>query len=233
VQGSDGTEGRYDLLESVSFAFLLALEALTPKQRAVLLLRGVFDYTVSEAANALDLSEADVKTTHHRARKAMAAYDADRCVPTRARQAQTHAALRALAAAIGSGDSRAAESLLAASVHALSDGGGEFFAARVPIVGPARVARFYTNIATRRSPDAHVEVRMLNGLPALLVEAPRGQAGEAPRFVTRVDVDREGRVVAVHSILARAKLLAVPFASGRAIALDVLTPRVTAPLRAP
>ena len=52
-------------------AFLLALEQLTPRQRAVLLLRDVFDYTVQETAKALDLTTANVKVTHHRARLAM------------------------------------------------------------------------------------------------------------------------------------------------------------------
>ena len=55
------TTGRYELLESVSFAFLLALEALTPAQRAVLLLRDVFEYTGAETAEALGLSEANVR----------------------------------------------------------------------------------------------------------------------------------------------------------------------------
>src|SRR6185295_2830674 len=59
IPGVGSTEGRYDLLESVTFAFLLALEALTPTQRAVLLLRDVFDYSVREVADALDLSEAN------------------------------------------------------------------------------------------------------------------------------------------------------------------------------
>ena len=49
------TEGRYELLESVSFAFLLALEVLTPQQRAVLLLRDVFDYSVRETADLAKL----------------------------------------------------------------------------------------------------------------------------------------------------------------------------------
>jgi len=65
------TEGRYDMLESVSFAFLIALEALSPRQRAILLLRDVFDYSVQETAVVLDLSEANVKTSHHRARRTM------------------------------------------------------------------------------------------------------------------------------------------------------------------
>src|SRR5205807_6487914 len=75
-------ENRYELLESVSFAFLIALEALTPTQRAVLLLRDVFDYSVRETASALDLSEANTKTIHHRARQAMSAYDAARQAPS-------------------------------------------------------------------------------------------------------------------------------------------------------
>ena len=86
-------EGRYDLLESVSFAFLLALEALTPQQRAVLLLRDVFDYSVQETAEALALSATNVKTIRHRARRIMQSYDCNRCIPTRTLQGQTRRAL--------------------------------------------------------------------------------------------------------------------------------------------
>ena len=59
---------RYDLLESVSFAFLLALEALTPMQRATLLLRDVFDYSGREAARALGISEASARVGRRTAR---------------------------------------------------------------------------------------------------------------------------------------------------------------------
>ena len=94
IGGALGTEGRYDLMESVSFAFLLALEALTPQQRAVLLLRDVFDYSVEESARVLGLSEANVKTTHHRARKALAPYEAQRCRPSPALIARSGEALQ-------------------------------------------------------------------------------------------------------------------------------------------
>jgi RNA polymerase sigma-70 factor (ECF subfamily) len=67
-------EGRYDLMESVSLAFLQALEALTPTQRAVLILRDVFDYSAAEVASALNMSEGNVRTVHHRARRAMRTY---------------------------------------------------------------------------------------------------------------------------------------------------------------
>jgi RNA polymerase sigma-70 factor (ECF subfamily) len=74
---------RYEVLESVSFAFLLALELLTPTQRAVLLLRDVFDFNVAEAAAVLRVTEQHVKTTHHRARRVMREYEEQRLVPRR------------------------------------------------------------------------------------------------------------------------------------------------------
>jgi RNA polymerase sigma-70 factor (ECF subfamily) len=205
------TEGRYELLESVSYAFLLALEALTPLQRAVLLLRDVFDYTVAEAADALGVSEANVKTTHHRARRRMAEYDRRRALPTRDRQARTRAALERFVAALAAADLPALEALLAESVRATSDGGGEFHAARVPIVGRTRVARFHWNIARRRTAAAppSVELRMLNGLPALVIGLADRARGEAARFVIRADVDDDGRITALDSILATAKLSAL------------------------
>jgi RNA polymerase sigma-70 factor (ECF subfamily) len=211
LPGGDTTAGRYDLLESVSFAFLLALEALTPRQRAVLLLRDVFDYSVRQAAEALDLSEENVKTTHHRARRAMQSYDGARTVPTRGLQERTRHALERFMAGLASGDQHAVEALLAEDVRAVSDGAGEVHAARVPVVGRRRVAHFYAKISSRRAPESRFEMRMLNGLPAVVAElgAPGTLPGEARRMVLRVDVDGEGRITAIHTVLARAKLVAI------------------------
>lgn len=216
VGAGQTTEGRYDLLESVSYAFLVALEALTPLQRAVLLLRDVFDYTVAETADALGVSEANVKTTLHRARRRMAAYDRARTVPTRELQERTRATLARFVGALASADLPALESLLSESVRAVSDGAGEFHAARVPIIGRARVARFHWNIARRRTAAVppRVEVRMLNGLPSLVIELLDGARDEAGRFVIRTDVDADGRIVALHSILATRKLTALATTTG-------------------
>jgi len=203
------TEGRYDMLESVSFAFLLALEALTPKQRAVLLLRDVFDYTVAESAEALGISEPDVKTTHHRARRAMAAYDRSRCRPTREQQERTRAALVELIGAFTRGDLDGAERLLSSSVRALSDGGGEFFAARVPLVGPARVLKFFGNVTRRLHGEVTSRLTTLNGAPALVTELAGPGRGQAPRFVTLVALDDQGRVERIYSVLASRKLTAL------------------------
>jgi RNA polymerase sigma-70 factor (ECF subfamily) len=213
LAGEQTTEGRYDLLESVSFAFLLALEALTPQQRAVLLLRDVFDYSVSDTAAALGLSEANVKTTHHRARRTMQAYDRERRRPTHALQEETRAMLGRFLAALATGDVAGVEALLADSVRALSDGAGEFHAARIPVVGRAKVARYCVNIARRG--DGRVVVRMLNGLPALVTELRHRTRGEAGLVVTRLELDREGRIAALHSVLATRKLTALAGAGGR------------------
>jgi RNA polymerase sigma factor (sigma-70 family) len=206
VEGQQTTEGRYDLLESVSYAFLLALEALTPQQRAVLLLRDVFDYSVREVAVALDMSQPNVKTTHHRARRAMRDYDRQRCVPTRALQERTRQVLGRFVSALANQDVAAVEALLSESVRAVSDGGGEFFAARVPLIGPKRVAKFHLKISSYRLALSRFEMRMINGLPAIVGEFGDGRRGQPPRMVLRCDVDEAGRITALHAIVASRKL---------------------------
>ena len=204
----DPPQARYDLLESVSYAFLLALEALTPPQRAVLLLRDAFDYSVRETAEALDLSEASVKTTHHRARRAMAAYDTSRRHPTEA-AGDTLRALQAFTLAVAKGDVAAVEALLAEEVRALTDGGGKVMAARVPVIGRRKVARFYVNLARQLAAGAVWTVRTINALPALVGEFPGARERHPPRMVLRVDVDAIGRIAAVHSVVTPDKLGAI------------------------
>jgi RNA polymerase sigma factor (sigma-70 family) len=213
VDGQLTTEGRYDLLESVSFAFLLALEALTPQQRAVLLLMDVFDYSVRDTADALGISAANVKTTHHRARRAMQAYDRERHPPTRQLQEQTRETLARFITALAGQDVAAVEALLADGVRAVNDGAGEFFAARVPIVGPPRVARFHWNISQRRVVGVHFEMRMINGLPALVGEFHDGKQGQPPRTVLRCEIADDGRIAWLYSVVATRKLTAINFPS--------------------
>jgi RNA polymerase sigma-70 factor (ECF subfamily) len=209
IAGERTTEGRYDLMESVSFAFLLALEALTPQQRAVLLLRDVFDYSVLETSEALGISQPNVKTTLHRARAAMRAYDRTRRTPTRQLHERTKEALGRFVNGIITGDVADVEKMLAASVRAMSDGGGQYFAARKPIVGPQRVARFFVNIATRRAAQSRFEMRSVNGAPALVGEFDDGRAGEPPRMVLLCEVDESGQITRLHIVLADRKLTAV------------------------
>ena len=103
----EGPESRYGLLESTSFAFLLALEKLTPMQRAVLVLRDVIDYSVRETAEAVGSSEGAVKVAHLRARRAMAGYDGARAEMGGKAREDHLAMLQRFLAAVGAGDAAA------------------------------------------------------------------------------------------------------------------------------
>jgi RNA polymerase sigma-70 factor (ECF subfamily) len=211
VAASGATSGyRYDLLESVSVAFLLALEPLTPRERAVLILHDVFDHTVQETAQALDLTQANVKATHHRAREAMKGYEQAGVRPTRDRQATTAERLREFLDGLWNQKVAGVEAMLAKDARALSDSGGEFVAARRPIVGRRNVARLLLGLAAKRPEAERLGFRMLNGLPALVVDAPAPQ-GFAPRFIVQVEVGRDGSIDAVHTVMSRRKLVAVRF----------------------
>jgi len=202
------TDGRYDLLESVSFAFLVALEALTPTQRAVLVLRDVFDYSVKEAASALDLTDANVKTTHHRARQAMATYDAARQIPTAERQAASATALRRFLQALQAHDVAAIETLLADEVKTTTDGGGEFRSALRPVVGRENVMRFYLAVSAHA---AHATIKMptLNGVPSVVVDVPSPAPGVAPRFTMTAQLGAHGRIAHLYVVSATSKLTAI------------------------
>ncbi len=204
------TAGRYELLESVSYAFLVALEALTPQQRAVLLLRDVFDYTVAETAQVLDLSEPNVKTSLHRARKAMRAYDGSNRTPTPELAQKTKDALEKLFQALMADDAEVCRELLDPDVVALSDGGDEFFAAKIPLIGRERVLKFHLNLARKSGAEiSAVSFREINGLPAVVIDFKGRKKGYAPRAVMRCDIGRDGRIIAAHSILSREKLSAI------------------------
>lgn len=202
------TEGRYELLESVSVAFLLALEALKPRERAVLLLREVFDYDVRATAEALEMSEANVKTTHHRARRAMAAYDA-RAKPSVERSRRTEEVLERFLGALALGDVRAIESLLADGVRSVTDSGGAFSAAHNVVVGRSRVARLSLGLARKLAGSVSASFRRLNGAPAAILEVAGASGRTAPRIVFRIELADDGRIVEIQSVLASRKLAAL------------------------
>ncbi len=208
VDGLQTLEGRYDLLESVSFAFLLALEALTPTQRAVLLLRDVFDYSVKETADALDMTEANVKTTHHRARRTMDGYERRRLIPTVAVQSQARATLTSFLRCLEQHDVRGIEALLADNVRTLTDGGGEFQSALRPIVGRDKVTRFYLAV-TETGPGLGVQMPTLNGMPGVVVDFPSARGPQAPRLALTIDLDRDGKISWIYVVSASRKLTAL------------------------
>jgi RNA polymerase sigma-70 factor (ECF subfamily) len=197
----------YELAESATFAFLLALEALGPRQRAVLLLRDAFGRTAAETASLLGTSEGNVRVLHLRARRALEAYDRRRCRPSAALRERNRVALERLLACLDADDAAGLERLLAHDVHTLTDAGGEFTALTAPLVGAAAVGRLYRMAALhRRQGGTRVHPLEINGFPAALIEVLRPVRRQAPLTLMRCELDGEGRICAIHAILASRKL---------------------------
>jgi RNA polymerase sigma-70 factor (ECF subfamily) len=205
-----GPEARYGLAESVTYAFLLALEALPPRQRAVLVLRDVLGCSAFETAGLIGASEGNVRVLHLRARRALEEYDRSRCIPTPELLAQHRDALDRFLGCLLSQDARGLEALLAESVHTVTDAAGEYTALATPMAGQARVARFYLRAAfQRRAAGTRIEVRLVNGLPAAVITLERPVRRQAPRTLLRCELDTSGRIRLVQAILAPRKLAAL------------------------
>jgi len=205
---------RYGLLESASYAFLVALEALRPRERAVLLLRDVLGRSAAETGALLGTSEGNTRVIHLRARRLLADYDRSRCVPTAELRERHRAVLERFLSALLAQDTSAVESLLAESVRTETDAGGEYTALAAQLVGRARVARFYLQAARMRlEGEPSISIRLVNGMPAAAIALRKPVRRQAPRSVLRLELDGAGTIVAIHSILALGKLGAVRFDS--------------------
>lgn len=153
------------LAESLSFAMLVVLETLSPDERAVFVLREVFDFPYSEIAEATDKSPAAVRQIASRAKAHVRARQPRFEVDARRRKA---VAERFLTALLG-GDMQSLMDVLAPGAVLLSDGGGKATAARKPVIGADSIARFLAGIAKNPVPDMRIEPSLLNGMPSLIV----------------------------------------------------------------
>ncbi|TQJ53732.1 RNA polymerase sigma-70 factor [Streptomyces sp. NBC_00080] len=154
-----------ELAESVSMALMLVLETLSPTERAVFVLREAFDVGYEEIAAAVDKSPAAVRQIAHRARKHVDARRPREVVSPR----ETRAVLESFRRALDTGDLQGLLDVLAPEVVMLSDGGGVKQAARRPVVGADKVARFIIGNAVRIDAALTGELTVVNGHPALLV----------------------------------------------------------------
>ncbi|WP_405629009.1 RNA polymerase sigma-70 factor [Streptomyces sp. NBC_00016] len=154
-----------ELAESVSMALMLVLETLSPTERAVFVLREAFDVGYEEIAAAVDKSPAAVRQIAHRARKHVDARRPREVVSPR----ETRAVLESFRRALDTGDLQGLLDVLAPEVVLLSDGGGVKQAARRPVVGADKVARFVIGGAGRIDATLTGELALVNGHPALLV----------------------------------------------------------------
>ena len=154
-----------ELADSVSMAMLLVLETLSPTERAVFVLRDVFDLGYDEIAEAVDKSQAAVRQIAHRARAHVAARrPRDVVSPT-----ETRAALEAFQRAVETGDLQSLVDILAPDVVALGDGGGVKQAMPRPVVGADKVARLFAVGLRQYGTGVTLEPVQVNGGPALIL----------------------------------------------------------------
>jgi RNA polymerase sigma-70 factor (TIGR02957 family) len=185
-----------ELAESVSMAMLLVLETLTPTERAVFVLREVFDLGYDEIAEAVGKSAAAVRQIAHRAREHVAARRPRSAVTS----AETRDALGAFQRAATTGDLQSLLDVLAPDVVFLGDGGGVKQAVRMPVVGADKVARLLATGLRRVEAGALVQSAQVNGYPALIIRID----GEIDTVIAvRID---DGLVTGLYAVRNPAKL---------------------------
>jgi RNA polymerase sigma-70 factor, ECF subfamily len=187
-----------ELADSLTLAFLVVLDELTPVERAVLLLHDVFCYTFDEVARAVDLSPDACRQVGSRTRRKL---QRERAGTRRPEAERERKLIGTLLATIAAGDIESVMALLAPDVVLLSDGGAARHAARRPVVGPTRVARLVVNLARRMPPDYETRSVRVNGEPGLLFLL-EGRAD----FVLSFSFTPEGRVHHIYGQLNPEKL---------------------------
>ncbi|SEG82595.1 RNA polymerase sigma-70 factor, ECF subfamily [Thermomonospora echinospora] len=154
-----------ELAESMSMALMLILETLSPTERAVFVLREVFDVGYDEIAAAVDKSPAAVRQIAHRARRHVEARRPREVVSP----GEIRAALESFQRALETGDPQDLLDVLAPEVVLMSDGGGVKQAALRPIIGAEKVARMFFGGLGKVKGTLTGEPTVVNGNPALLV----------------------------------------------------------------
>jgi RNA polymerase sigma-70 factor (ECF subfamily) len=183
AQGSDPM-GLIRVDETLSMAFLVLLERLTPIERVVFLLREVFEYDYPEIAGILDQSEANCRQILHRARQHVAQIRPRFKAPAKKQNELLHGFLRA----IGSGDIDFLIGLLAKDVVLHTDGGGKARAVPNLIHGSLNVARVIILGREKFPPKGNVETRIVsvNGAPGVV-----SYVDGKPSFVFTMDTNDE------------------------------------------
>lgn len=154
-----------ELAENLSLALMYILETLAPTERAVFVLREVFDFGYDEIAAAIDKTPAAARQIAHRARRHV---DARRPrVPTTPQEARV--ALGSLQRALATGDLEGLLAVLAPDVVFVSDGGGLRMAALRPVVGVEKVLRYMAGSVDKAGGVLTSELMTVNGNPALVL----------------------------------------------------------------
>jgi RNA polymerase sigma-70 factor (ECF subfamily) len=197
TDGGEDPARHAEIADSLSLAMLVLLESLSPEQRAVLLLRDVFDYGYAEIAAIVDKSEDNVRQLATRARKHV-----ERRRPRfqTTREQRDELAARFFGA-VQRGDLAALEALLAADVEMTGDGGGKVPALTEPLRGRSRVAHLLVDSAIARLPGLSLRLAEVNGGPGAVFVDPQ------ERLISVIALEvAGGRVTSIRSIVNPDKL---------------------------
>jgi RNA polymerase sigma-70 factor (ECF subfamily) len=203
LPGPEGADAA-TLDESLSMAFLVLLESLSPVERAVFLLREVFDYEYEEIARVVGKNEANCRQISRRARRSVAA----RRPRFESSPEQEKRLMESFLEACMGGDIEGLLALLSEDVTLWSDGGGKARAALNPISGAQKVARFFSGILRKAPPGLVVRWVQINGRPGLVGYFQDGR----PQSVTTFDI-AEGRIRAIRLVVNPDKLENMPWIS--------------------
>ncbi|MET9822576.1 RNA polymerase sigma-70 factor [Streptomyces sp. NPDC006349] len=185
-----------ELADSVSMAMMLVLETLTPVERAVFVLREVFDLAYDEIAEAVEKSPAAVRQIAHRARAHVAA----RRPRGEVTATESRKALAAFQRAVETGDLQGLLDILSPDVVLLGDGGGIKQAVLRPVTGADKVARLMLGGLSKLPVVMTMDRAQVNGHPALVVRLD----GELDTVVAvRFD---EGRITGLYAVRNPEKL---------------------------
>lgn len=187
--------------ESLSMAFLVLLESLSPVERAVFLLREVFDYDYAEISRIVDKSEANCRQISHRARQSVAA----RRPRFESSPEEEERLMGSFLEACVGGDMEHLVALLSEDATIWSDGGGKTRAALRPIHGAVKVARFFSGILRKAPPGLSVRWARINGRPGFIGYFEDGR----PQSVTTFEV-AEGSIRAIRLVVNPEKLQNIP-----------------------
>lgn len=199
VGTAPGADEDVERVETLSLAFLVVLETLSPAERAAFLLREVFGFSYAEVSDMLGRSGAATRQLVHRARRSLGS----RARPRAASPARHRDLLQRFLDACAGHDVEALAALLAEDAVVYTDGGGETAAARRPVRGRLRAARFLVGVTKKTPAGTAAAIVTVNARYAALLTA-----GEAPVAVVDVVTDgalaREVLVIAAPSKLRAA-----------------------------
>lgn len=187
----------YDIADDVTVTLMLAMERLSPLERAAFLLHDVFDVPLTDVAKTLDRDPAAVRQLASRARKNVR----NERVRYRIDASEADSMARAFFTAARDGDTTALAHMLADDVEIHTDGGGKVTAFRNIVRGITNVLKLFANVRRKNlPPQTLVQTALIDGMPGYISRYPDGSLG-----TTALDV-AAGRIRAIYVVRNPEKL---------------------------